>query len=66
MYTALFGVFGLVGPMLEKRYGRKHNSVAQRSEDIAGDHSDALSLLPRADWGLQNHGSLDSKRRDES
>ncbi|QRV74254.1 transmembrane protein [Ceratobasidium sp. AG-Ba] len=47
MYTALFGIFGLIGPMLEKRYGRRQNDTAHSFEVSAGEYDDVSHLLTR-------------------
>ncbi|KAG8780269.1 hypothetical protein FRC12_023267 [Ceratobasidium sp. 428] len=45
MYAALFGIFGLVGPALEKIYSRRCAARLRGDEYLNDEHTDAWSLL---------------------
>ncbi|KAG8765566.1 hypothetical protein FRC12_007430 [Ceratobasidium sp. 428] len=45
MYTALFGIFNIIGPILEKRYNCRRTTKTLGVEGVSNEGADAWSLL---------------------
>ncbi|KAG8765568.1 hypothetical protein FRC12_007432 [Ceratobasidium sp. 428] len=57
MYAALFGIFGFVGPALEKIYNRRRAASLREGEHLNDEHADAWSLLAQLAWDSRRGSS---------